>query len=132
MDASERRSTRETGGETSVTLAKAPASFLMSVMTDRETTKVERFDMLRALILAAGLASVVAVTARAEDDQKPEKGKRPKLTEEQKALRKEIVDKYDKDKDGKLSQEERKTISAEDREKMQKGGIGGPRRKKAE
>lgn len=88
--------------------------------------------MLRALILAVGLASAVAVTARAEDDQKPEKPKRPKLTEEQKAVRKEIVDKYDKDKDGKLSPEERKEISAEDKEKLKKAGIGGPRRKKAE
>lgn len=88
--------------------------------------------MLRAMILAAGLASTMALTARAEDDKKPEKPKRPEQTEEQKALRKEIVAKYDKDKDGKLSPEERKEISAEDKEKMQKAGIGGPRKKKAE
>lgn len=87
--------------------------------------------MLRALILAVGLASVVAVTARAEDEKKPEKPKRPQLTEEQKAVRKEIIAKYDKDKDGKLSPEERKEISAEDKEKLQKAG-GGPRRKKKE
>ena len=88
--------------------------------------------MLRAMILAAGLASAMVLTARAEDDKKPEKPKRPEQTEEQKALRKEIVAKYDKDKDGKLSPEERKEISAEDKEKMQKAGIGGPRKKKAE
>ncbi len=82
--------------------------------------------MLRAMILAVGLTLVVAVAARAED----EKPKRPKLTEEQKALRKEITDKYDKDKDGKLSPEERKEISAEDKERMQKAGIGGQRKKK--
>lgn len=88
--------------------------------------------MLRAMILAVGLASAMALTVRAEDDKKPEKPKRPQLTEEQKALRKEMIDKYDKDKDGKLSPDERKSISAEDKEKMQKGGIGGPRKKKAE
>jgi hypothetical protein len=84
--------------------------------------------MLRAMILAVGLTLAVAVVARAEDD-KPEKPKRPQLTEEQKALRKEITEKYDKDKDGKLSPEERKSISAEDKERMAKGGLG-PRKKK--
>ncbi|MBK7998567.1 MAG: hypothetical protein IPK15_07585 [Verrucomicrobia bacterium] len=87
--------------------------------------------MLRALILVVGLTSAVALTARAEDEKAPEKPKRPQLTEEQKALRKEITGKYDKDKDGKLSPEERKSISAEDKEKMQKAGIG-QRKKKAE
>ena len=82
--------------------------------------------MLRAMILAVGLTLAVAVVARAED----EKPKRPKLTEEQKALRKEITEKYDKDKDGKLSPEERKEVSAADKERMQKAGIGGQRKKK--
>jgi hypothetical protein len=85
--------------------------------------------MLRALILAVAMTSAVAFVARAEDD-KPEKPKRPQLTEEQKTLRKEITEKYDKDKDGKLSPEERKGISAEDKERMQKAGLGGPRKKK--
>lgn len=86
--------------------------------------------MLRALILVIGLTSAVALSARADDEKKaPEKPKRPAQTEEQKALRKEITAKYDKDKDGKLSPEERKEISAEDKEKMQKAGIG---RKKKE
>lgn len=84
--------------------------------------------MLRALILAVGLTVAVAAVARAEDD-KPEKPKRPQLTEEQKTLRKEITEKYDKDKDGKLSPDERKAISAEDKERMQKAGLG-PRKKK--
>jgi hypothetical protein len=84
--------------------------------------------MLRAMILAVGLTLAVAVVARAEDD-KPEKPKRPQPTEEQKALRKEITEKYDKDKDGKLSPDERKSISAEDKERMSKAGLG-PRKKK--
>lgn len=87
--------------------------------------------MLRALLLVIGLTSAVALSARAaEDDKKPEKPKRPQLTEEQKALRKEITAKYDTDKDGKLSPDERKAISAEDKEKMEKAGLGPRKRKK--
>ena len=85
--------------------------------------------MLRALILAVVLTSTVALTARADDEKKPGKGQRPKLTEEQKALRKEINEKYDTDKDGKLSPAERKGISAEDKSKLEKAGLG-PRKKK--
>lgn len=103
---------------------------MVSVSTDSKTINEERFDMLRALILAVGLTSAVAITAHAEDD-KPERPKRPQLTEEQKAIRKEITEKYDKDKDGKLSPDERNSISAEDKEKLQKARIG-QRRKKAE
>lgn len=85
--------------------------------------------MLRVMILVIGLTSAVALSARAEDDKAPEKTKRPPLTEEQKTLRKEMTEKYDKDKDGKLSPEERKEMSADDKEKMQKAGLG-PRKKK--
>ena len=88
--------------------------------------------MLRALILAVGLIGGLALAANAQDEKKPEAPKRPPLTEEQKALRKEITEKYDKDKDGKLSPDERKSISEEDRAKMQKAGLGGQRRKPAE
>ena len=85
--------------------------------------------MLRALILVVGLTSAMALSARAEDEKAPEKTKRPPLTEEQKTLRKEMTEKYDKDKDGKLSPEERKAMSVDDKEKMQKAGLG-PRKKK--
>ena len=87
--------------------------------------------MVRALLLAVGLSSGLALAANAQDEKKPEPPKRPPLTEEQKALRKEITEKYDKDKDGKLSAEERKAISEEDKAKMEKAGIGGQRRKPA-
>ena len=87
--------------------------------------------MVRALLLAVGLSSALALAANAQDEKKPDAPKRPPLTEEQKALRKEITEKYDKDKDGKLSAEERKAISEEDKAKMEKAGIGGQRRKPA-
>ena len=80
--------------------------------------------MLRAVILAIGLWSAVALTASAADnDQKAPTRRRAQLTEEQKALMKEIREKYDKDKDGKLSPEERKAISQEDKDRMEKAGI---------
>jgi len=86
--------------------------------------------MLRVLILALGLCGALTLTANAaDDDKKVEPKKRPPMTEEQKALMKEIREKYDKDKDGKLSPDERKAISAEDRERMAKAGLG-PRKKK--
>jgi hypothetical protein len=90
--------------------------------------------MLRALILAVGLSSALALTAGAQDGEKKKADapKRPPLTDEQKAVRKEIVEKYDKDKDGKLSPDERKSISAEDRAKMQKAGLGRARPAKPE
>jgi len=74
--------------------------------------------MLKVAVLALGLLSL-AVTVKAADGDPPQR-KRPVLTEEQKKERKEIVDKYDKNKDGKLDAEERKAMSAEDKEKLAK------------
>jgi ribosome biogenesis protein Tsr3 len=91
--------------------------------------------MLRAVILAIGLWSAVALTTSAADnDQKAPTRRRAQLTEEQKTLMKEIREKYDKDKDGKLSPEERKAISQADKERMEKAGItqNQQRRKKEE
>jgi len=53
-----------------------------------------------------------------------------KLTPEQKALRKEMLEKYDTNKDGKLSKKERAKISKEDRERLEKAGLG-PKHKHA-
>jgi len=89
--------------------------------------------MLRVLILAVGLCGAAAMTVRAADeDKKPETRRRPQLTEEQKTLMKEIREKYDKDKDGKLSPEERKAISEEDKAKMEKAGINQRRQRPPE
>jgi len=86
--------------------------------------------MLRELILAVGLASVSGLTAGAADNDtkpgdKPAVRRRPALTEEQKNLMKEIREKYDADKNGTLSPEERKAISEEDKARMEKAGISG-------
>ena len=68
--------------------------------------------MLRALFLTVGLCGVMAISASAAEKKA--------LTDEQKALRKEMTEKYDKDKDGKLSGEERKAFSADDKAKWEK------------
>jgi hypothetical protein len=74
--------------------------------------------MKNALIIIA-VACAVALTASAQEGKK--KGK---MTDEQKTLHKEMVAKYDTNKDGKLDKEERAKISQEDKDKMEKAGMG--------
>ena len=73
--------------------------------------------MKNALIILT-LACAMAFTASAQEVKK-----KHKLTDEQKALQKEVVTKYDTNKDGKLDKEERAKISKEDKEKMDKAGL---------
>jgi hypothetical protein len=49
--------------------------------------------------------------------------KERKLTDEQKTLQKDMLAKYDTNKDGKLDKEERAKVSTEDKEKMDKAGL---------
>jgi hypothetical protein len=81
--------------------------------------------MKRVLATILGLLCATSITLSAADA--PQK---KQLTEEQKALQKEMTAKYDANKDGKLDREERAKISAEDKEKMQKAGLGGQRKQK--
>lgn len=70
----------------------------------------------------------LATTVVAEDLKPERKGPpRPKLTEEQKKARAEVIAKYDTNKDGKLDKEERKAVSKEDRKKL--GPPGRPPKK---
>lgn len=86
--------------------------------------------MMKKLLLTTLVCTAFAVAVRAEDDKKPaEKGGKRQMTEEQRTLMKDLRAKYDTNKDGKLDAEERKAISAEDKEKMNKAGLG-PRKKK--
>ena len=66
------------------------------------------------------IALCIFATALVAQDLKPErKGPpHPKLTEEQKKARAEIIAKYDTNKDGKLDREERKAVCKEDRKKL--------------
>ena len=84
--------------------------------------------MLKYLVVLAA-----ALTLNAQEGPKgpPPGGRppRPKLTEEQKKQRAELVAKYDANKDGKLDKEERTKVSDEDRKLLRSFGPppGGPR-----
>lgn len=75
---------------------------------------VKNMKKLSALIAALCLAGFVV---------KAEEGKKHKMTDEQKTLKKEMVAKYDTDKDGKLSKEESAKMSDEDKKKMEDAGL---------
>ncbi len=73
--------------------------------------------MKKFSIAIACLTCALSLTAYAGE------GKR-KLTPEQRALRKEMLEKYDTNKNGKLDKKERAQISKEDKERMEKAGLG--------
>ena len=77
-----------------------------------------------------GMALLAPVLTNAADEVKKE-GKKRQVTEEQKKARAELLEKYDTNKDGKLDKDERAKMSAEDKEKATKAGLGA-RKKKAE
>ncbi len=81
--------------------------------------------MKKLLVIALGLFTAMAITVSAADP-----GKKKEMTDEQKKLQKEMLEKYDANKDGKLDKEERAKISADDKEKMQKAGLWGGGKKK--
>ena len=84
--------------------------------------------MKRLFVASVAILSLTALSLVAAPEKEKEK---TKLTQEQKALRKEIASKYDANKDGKLDKEERAKISKEDREKMEKAGLGHKKKDKA-
>lgn len=80
--------------------------------------------MKKFVVLALTLCCATSITLQAAEG---EGKKKRELTEEQKKARKELVEKYDTNKDGKLDKEERAKISDEDKAKLRGGG-----KKKAE
>ena len=85
---------------------------------------------LFALALGLSLLGTLTPTAsRAADGEK--RAKKAKLTAEQKTVRKELLEKYDTNKDGKLDKEERAKVSSDDKEKLEKAGFATRARKKA-
>jgi hypothetical protein len=67
-------------------------------------------------------ACALAITAKAADATD-----KPKLTAEQKADRKALIEKYDANKDGKIDKEERAKMTKEDKDKWQ--SLGGGKKK---
>ena len=89
--------------------------------------------MKRVSLIIAGICLAATLNLRAADEaaasDKP--AAKPHRTEEQKKLLKEINDKYDTNKDGKLDKEERTKISADDKERLKKAGLGRGSKKKS-
>jgi hypothetical protein len=77
------------------------------------------FVLAVTLSLLGGLSPVLVRAADADHGGK----KHPKAAEERRRLRKEMVEKYDANKNGKLDKQERAKISKEDQEKMEKAGL---------
>ena len=75
--------------------------------------------MKKLLVALVGFACVAALTLNAAEGKE-----KKKLTDEQKAVQKKMLSKYDTNKDGKLDKEERAKMSKEDKEKMQNAGLG--------
>jgi ABC-type transport system involved in multi-copper enzyme maturation permease subunit len=92
-----------------------------------------RFDMIPTLAICSalfllGLMSDYLFGRRAEPIWRhdlAEEVNSSRWSEKQKALLKEIVSKYDQDKNGKLEPGEREKISAEDQARLQRAGMGG-------
>ena len=72
---------------------------------------------MKKLIAALCFTCALALVANAQDAGAK---KKPGLTDEQKAVKKELTEKYDANKDGKLDKEERAKFSAEDKAKWDK------------
>ncbi len=81
--------------------------------------------MKKLLVAIVGFACAYTLTVNAAET--PDK---PKLTDEQKAVRKEMVAKYDANKDGKLDKEERAKMTKEDKDKWESAGLGHKKEEK--
>jgi cell division protein FtsN len=77
--------------------------------------------MKKILVAVMGMLCATALVVSAQDA--PAKPAKKKLTAEQQTLQKEMLAKYDTDKNGKLDKTERAKISKEDKEKMTKAGL---------
>jgi len=81
--------------------------------------------MKKLFVAALGLLCATAIVVQAQD-AKPKK----ELTPEQQTVMKEMLAKYDTNKDGKLDKSERAAMTKEDKSKMTKVGLNKPSKKK--
>jgi hypothetical protein len=75
--------------------------------------------MKKFLVTVIGILCATAIMVQAQD-AKPKK----ELTPEQQTVMKEMLAKYDTNKDGKLDKTERAAMTQEDKDKMTKAGLG--------
>ena len=76
---------------------------------------------MKKLLAALCITCALAMAVQAGEGKKEHK----KLTDEQKTVMKDMLAKYDANKDGKLDKDERAKISSEDKAKMKEAGLGG-------
>jgi ABC-type transporter MlaC component len=76
--------------------------------------------MKKLLVAALGLLCATAIVVQAQDAKPPKK----ELTPEQQTVMKEMLAKYDTNKDGKLDKAERAAMTQADKDKMAKVGLG--------
>ncbi len=83
--------------------------------------------MKKFVIMALGLLTATALSVGAAEKKKKE------LTEEQQKLQKELIEKYDTNKNGKLDPDEIEKISDDDKKKAKDAGLplGGKKKKNA-
>ena len=91
----------------------------------RKKSMKKLFALALSLSLLGGLGSAFLSAANADNGGK----KHPKAAEERRKTRKEMLEKYDTNKNGKLDKHERAKISKEDQEKLEKAGLGRHARK---
>jgi hypothetical protein len=115
-------------GELSVALAcnRIP---LKLVWNGAATTAIkqtqDKTNDMKKLLVALCLTCAMVLAVQAQDA----KQKKRDLTAEQKQIRKELLEKYDANKDGKLSKEERSKVSEADKDKLDKAGLGARKKK---
>jgi hypothetical protein len=81
------------------------------------------FVAVRADDTAATAKNGTASSSTTTEHNEHKKPAKPALTEEQKKARKELMAKYDANKDGKLDKEERAKITDEDKTRLKKAGL---------
>ena len=93
--------------------------------TNEKKSMKKLFALALSLSLLGGLSPALLSAANADNGGK----KHPKAAEERRKTRKEMLEKYDTNKNGKLDKQERARISKEDQEKLEKAGLGRHARK---
>jgi hypothetical protein len=78
--------------------------------------------MKKLLVAVLGMLCATALVVNAQDATTTKASKK-KLTAEQEVLQKDMLAKYDLDKNGKLSKSEITKMSKEDKDKMMKAGL---------
>ena len=84
--------------------------------------------MKKIIVAALALVFAASLMVNAQDTTAPAPKAKKELTTEQQAVMKDMLAKYDANKDGKLDKTERAAMTQEDKDKMAKAGLGKPKK----